>query len=140
MTERTLKVGKMLFQFFPDELHQLQKTLWEKHRDIVETLTPGAELEQTLAEVCTALGVAVDGYYELGDFCEMLLRRLENKERRQAGLMELPEHLGMQVMQTQLELEVTTKQEETKSGPEAKSNNQENKSKIIMPAHSQLKH
>lgn len=88
---------------FPEEFNELRKQLRLNHQDILEKTLTARDIEDALGIVGAAVGVALDGSYELADLCAMLLRRLENRQRLSQGLPALAEHKGMQMIQTTIE-------------------------------------
>ena len=102
----------MLHVMLPPNLLELRRIIMRDHQDILEVLTPDANIDVTLAEIATELGIAVDGVYEVNDLCEMLLWELDNRTRRQKGLPTRGHYRGLKMIQTEIELEVKPKKEE----------------------------
>ena len=102
----------MQIKYLPTNLLKLREVLLRQHLDIVNKIDLNADLPTTLGEIANELGIAVDGMYDVDDFCEMLLWELENKTRREQGLPTKMRYRGLKMIETQIDLEITQKLDE----------------------------
>lgn len=75
--------GKIVLIFFPQSISLLQQEIMEHHQDLVLKLADvyPMTMENQLAKLGAELDIILDGDYNIGELCEMLLNQLRRRRK-----------------------------------------------------------